>query len=169
MKEPLFHNSFAYEKQTIREIITHFMLKTKIMKAVYIAIPVFALSNVVLMLLSSEFWHFQKILIITFLVSLGFIGLGILETKITNTPKFVDQSISNVLIYDQSIDWKWGKKAKIYNVRKIFAFFETKNYIVLIPSLASSTFIVLKKISFTIGTSEEFIAFLKSNGVRAMK
>ena len=169
MHEPSFQNKFAYDKQTIREIITHFMLKTKIMKAVYIAIPVFALSNVVLMLLSSEFWYFQKILLIGFLVSLIFIGLGIVETIMANTPKYADQNMSNVSINSESIDWKLGDKTKTFKTKKVFAFLETENYIVLIPNIYTSTLVVLKKSSFTNGTSEEFISFLKGKAIRCIK
>ena len=168
MHEPLFQNKFAYDKQTIKEIISHFLLKTRVMKAIYICIPIFVICNIALSLLSSAYLPLQKILLIGFLVSLIFIGLGILETMLVNTPKYADQSISNVSVDDESIDWKFGDKAKIYKTRKVLAFFETENYIVFIPNIYTSNLVILKKNSFTVGTSEEFVSFLKSKGVKVL-
>ena len=169
MYEPSFQNRFSQEKETIKEIISHFLLKTRIMKAVYICIPVFVLCNIILTFLSSEYLLLQQILLIGFLVSLIFIGLGILETKIKNTPKYADQSMANISINNESIDWKLGDKTKIFKTRKIFAFFETENYIVIIPNVYTSTLVILKKSAFMTGTSDEFISFLKSKAIRCIK
>ena len=169
MHEPSFQNKFAYDKQTIKEIISHFLLKTRVMKAIYICIPIFVICNIALLLLSNAYLPLQKILLISFLVSLIFIGLGIIETKMANTPKYADQSMSNVSINSESIDWKLGDKTKTFKTKKVFAFLETENYIVLIPNIYTSTLVVLKKSSFTNGTSEEFISFLKGKAIKCIK
>lgn len=169
MYEPSFQNRFSQEKETIKEIISHFLLKTRIMKAVYICIPVVVLCNIALPLLSSAFLPLQKILLIGFLASLGLIGLGVLEILIANTPKYSDQSMSNVSINSESIEWKLGDKTKTFKTQKVIAFLETENYIVLVPNAYTSILVILKKSAFTTGTSDEFISFLKSKAIRCIK
>lgn len=169
MYEPLFQNRFSQEKETIKEIISHFLLKTRIMKTEYICIPVVVLCNIALPLLSSAFLSLQKILLIGFLASLGLIGLGVLEIIIANTPKHSDQSMSNVSINGDSIEWKLGDKTKTFKTRKVIAFLETENYIVLVPNAYTSILVILKKSAFVTGTSEEFISFLKSKAIKCIK
>ena len=68
--------------------------------------------------------------------------------------------MSIVTVSENEVQWKNGEKTKTFNPKKIYAFYETKNYIVMTSGLGSSD-LILKKDAFSVGNCEDFIKFLK--------
>ncbi len=169
MNEPLFCNSFTYDKKMATETTLHLYFKTKMMKLAYASM---AFGIVFFMLLPQiiealpEFEKFYSFIASTicvcFLISI-FCFVLLYFLMINQGSKTSDEAMSIVTVSENEIQWKKGEKTKTFNPKKIYAFYETKNYIVAAAGLGSND-MILKKDAFSVGTSEDFIKFLKKNG-----
>lgn len=170
MNEPLFYNMFAYDKQMARELANHFLFKMKIMRIIYVIFAICIPINILSLLDNNEFDSMQQYTLALILIVLLMLPIMYAVIYFSCLPSSLpDQRISTTIVGEEFIEWKWNKYSARYEIKKLLICFETRNYIVIIPSLTSKTGIIIKKDSFTLGTSDEFIAFLKSKGVKIQK
>ena len=162
MNEPLFYNSFYYSKEMAKEIADYVFFKNKLMKFCY---TVFAISiplNIILSIVTGQIYFYQ----------LGTYGLALIACAMfpfiyfslikANTPKYPDDELSTVIADENTIQGRWQNNEITCEIKKITLFFVTKNYIVVFTKLTGRTGMVLKKDSFSLGSSEDFIKLLKT-------
>ena len=169
MNEPLFYNRFTYNKAMAKETTTHLYFKTKMMKLAYALLIMGILSSLLVSQATKTLPELEKIF--NFMASLVCVAWLICVCcivlsyfiMINKSSKSPDEAMSIVTVSENEVQWKNGEKTKTFNPKKIYAFYETNNYIVMTSGLGSSD-MILKKDAFSVGNSEDFIKFLKKNG-----
>ena len=174
MNEPLFYNSFTYSKEMAKETANHLYLQTKLMKIVYATLALEAVFFMVWPLIKDALVELREIysfmmpfFYVCWIVSVVSFSLSYL-LGITRGSKKQADAMCIITISENEVKWKQGEKTKTYNPKKIYAFYETENYIVVAAGLNTSE-MIYKKDAFSVGNSEEFVEFLKKNGAHQIK
>lgn len=177
MNEPLFYNRFAHSKEMAKENANYWFFKTKLMKLAYFCFFVISLPIIIfaphfikiLDFIPEIFNIFVLLLRIFWIITLIYLPLSYFLIIKVQTPKTPDDAMSVVSVTETEIQCKIGKKTISLNPHKTHFFYESENYIVVSTGMTSIVDIILKKDSFSIGTSEEFVNFLKKNGAIQIK
>ena len=174
MNEPLFKNSFIRDKKTATEIVKCMLLLTKLMKILYVVAAIslvfelvfffIDLSNPNVRIIPESYY----ITIFTYVFPSLLLLLMFFVTKARNTPKS-GTSEESFVITDNEIIWTSAGKKNIFAINDIVYYYNAKNYFVIIPNGMYAYIPAIQKDSFTLGTSDEFIEFLKSKGIKVQK
>ena len=109
-----------------------------------------------------------KIEIITYVYPSVLLMLVGVVIRARNIPKG-GQSEEEFVFTDNEMVWTSAGKTYTYAIKSISMYYDAKDYIIVIPNGKTPMMPAIKKDSFTVGTSDEFIAFLKSKGVKIQK
>ncbi len=166
MNEPLFKNSFVREKQMYKELYQSYYFKTPIFLILYVLFAIQILISFSVSMGNGLFALFCGSLIV--LLGVFVCSLNIKTALARDNERGNGKELLNELfVYDDSIELEmFGNKDTLSfsNIKRVS---ESKNYI-FVQTKARMAY-VLKKDSFTLGTSDEFIEFLKSKGVKVQK
>lgn len=169
MNEPLFKNSFIRDKSTANEIVKGMLLLTFIMKVVYVAFAISLVSTLVIAIVQSRIASLFSISNITTYIFLPLLLVFMcVVLKVRNTPKG-GQSEESFVITDGEIIWTSFNEKRTYAVKDIAMYYDTKDYIIIIPKGRAAMIPAIKKDSFTLGSTEDFIEFLKFKGIKMQK
>ena len=174
MNEPLFKNNFVRDKSTSTEIAKSMLLLTRLMKIVYIVAAislVFYLAFILLDIFNPNMRIAPEgyfLTLFTYAFPSALLALMYFVIKARNTPK-EGTSEENFVIKDDEMIWTSAGKEYAYAIKDIAFYFDTKNYFLIVPNAMSPFIPAIKKDSFTLGSSDEFIEFLKSKGVKVQK
>ena len=170
MNEPLFKNSFIRDKSTANAIVKAMLLQMRLMKFVYVAAIISLIFLFAFLIIQN--WNispFQlKIEIITYVYPSVLLMLMGVVLRARNIPKG-GQSEEEFVFNDNEMVWTSAGKTHTCAIKDIFMYYDAKDYILVIPKGRMPMVPAIKKDSFTLGTSDEFIAFLKSKGVKIQK
>ena len=174
MNELLFYNSFTYDKEMAKETANHLYLKTKLMKLAYASLALGVIFFMILPLIKETFPELGELysfiapfILVCLIVSVCCFTVSYFSMIVQGSKKQAD-SMCIITVNENEIKWTKGEKTKTYNPKKIYAFYETENYIVAAAGLSTSE-MIFKKNAFSVGSSEEFIKFLKKNGAYQIK
>lgn len=169
MNEPLFKNSFVRDKSTANEIVKGMLLLTFMMKVVYVAFAISLVSTLVIAIVQSRIASLFSITNITTYVFIPLLLIFMcVVLKVRNTPKS-GQGEESFVITDDEMIWTSGISTQTYAINNIAMYYDTKDYIIIIPKGRNHMFPAIKKDSFTLGNAEDFIEFLKSKGIKVQK
>ena len=170
MNEPLFKNSFIRDKSTANAIVKAMLLQMRLMKFVYVAFVIsLALSIAILVFQKRMPSSFDLLTGVSTYVFIPFMFLVMcVALRTQNIPKG-GQSEEEFVFTDKEMVWTSAGKTHTYAIKDIFMYYDAKDYILVIPKGRTPMVPTIKKDSFTLGTSNEFIAFLKSKGVKIQK
>ena len=170
MNEPLFKSSFIRDKSTANDIVKAMILEIRMMKFVYVAAIISLIFSFAFLIIQN--WNispFQlKIEIITYVYPSVLLMLVGVVIRARNIPKG-GQSEEEFVFTDNEMVWTSAGKTYTYAIKSISMYYDAKDYIIVIPNGKTPMMPAIKKDSFTVGTSDEFIAFLKSKGVKIQK
>ena len=169
MNEPLFKNSFIRDKNTAFEIVKGMLLLTFIMKVVYVVFAISLMSALLIAIIQNRIASLFSITNMTTYVLLPLLLIFMcVVLKTRNTPKG-GQSEESFVITDDGMIWTSSNSMRTYAIKDIYAYYDTKYYIIVIPKGRTPMIPAIKKDSFTLGNAEDFIEFLKSKGIKVQK
>lgn len=174
MNDPLFKNSFIRNKSTSTEIVKYMLLLTRLMKILYVVAAISFVINLAFILID-VFNPNIKIVpenyfstVITYVFPAILLALMCFVTKARNTPKG-GTSEESFIVTEDEIMWTSEGKELTLAIEKIAFYYNTKNYFLIIPNTKGVIIPAIKKDSFTLGSSDEFLGFLKSKGIKEQK
>ena len=168
MNEPLFENRHQRDKKTAIEITKFLIFQTKLIKAVYIIAAITGVLTLITFFVQKRQFSDLSISIFTYVYAALLMALMYVVLKNSNVPKeqVCEEAFS---VNETQIEWSLGGYTSIYSIGDIGAFYETENYIVILPKKRCKMFPALRKDGFTVGNSEEFINLLKKNKIQQTK
>lgn len=165
MNEPLFKNHFTRDKGTALEIVKGMLLLTFLMKIVYVLWAISLLSTLVTAIFQNKLAYlFQLPNIATYILLPLLLLLMCVALKSRNTPKGGQCEESFVITNDEMV-WISAGKKRTFDIKDIAMYYNVKNYIIVIPKGRNHIIPAIKKDSFSLGDTQEFIDFLKSKGI----
>ena len=170
MNEPIFKNVFVRDEETIRELYRCYFFTNSRSKLAYILSPI-CLVIIFLENVSYDLTPFFIMLcIIVFVFLLAFIQyLRITKIAIKRNNELLNGEIHSKenLVFDDRIIQVARENSFTLLIENIKHVEITQNYIYVISK--AGIWYDFKKDSFTLGTPEEFIEFLKSKGIKIQK
>ncbi len=165
--EPLFENSHLNDKAMLKEFYGYFFYKSPVYIALYIIMGAAFISSLAILILDHIFTAALILaplcmLLPTFRYFHSIKVQNKRNNEISSTPIEVKSAIFEDYIENTSSN---GALTRI-EFNKIKSAVQTKNLIML-RSDAKLVY-VLRKDTFTKGTKEEFVAFLKSKGIKTV-
>lgn len=165
MNEPLFKNSFVIDKQMYKELYRN-LFKTPVFLVVYVveAIQILASFSV-----SVRSGMTTLLAIISFGLLCVFVYLLNIKANLKRDKERANGQtlVSNLFVYDNRIELEMLGNKDILYFQNIKHASKSKNYI-FVQTQANIVY-TFKKDSFTLGSSDEFVDFLKSKGIKAQK
>lgn len=167
MNEPIFKNVFVRDEETLREFYKHTYLAEPLFRIIYIGYAVLLLMS----LLAYDLTLFASYLF------LGLIFALILFFKYSQNLKITvardkelasgRDMVTEIFVFDDKIEHTALGNSQALGFESIKRVQQSQNYIYVISN--AKLVYIFKKDSFTLGTPEEFIEFLKSKGIKIQK
>lgn len=171
MNEPIFKNVFVRDEETLREFYKHNYLAAPLFRIIYIGYAVLLLMSLLASLLAYDLTLFASYLF------LGLVFALILFFKYSQSLKITvarDKELANgrdmvteIFVFDDKIEHTALGNSQALGFESIKRVQQSQNYIYVISN--AKLVYIFKKDSFTLGTPEEFIEFLKSKGIKIQK
>ena len=164
--EALFENSYVRNKELVKELYRYFYLHRKLLFISYVLLFVGFIANLLLYILGNEI-NLVAVIMVPSLYLFQFLRYLLQVNAVVKRDKevFGDGITVDTVVTEESIQVTASNgavnKLEYINVKKAVS---TKN-LILLRTKANLVYI-LKKDSFTKGTSDEFITFLKSKGIK---
>ena len=170
MNDPLFKNGFVRDEQAVKELYKDYFIKSKRFRIIYILLAIL-LPFSYLVSVDSGLDTFFFVLFCSVIVAFMLIFAYRQNVKITVARDKErcngKEPFNELTVYDDRIELDiLGNNQTLYfsDAKNVS---ETKNYFI-VASRANYVY-VFKKDSFTVGTSEEFVEFLKNKGIKVVK
>lgn len=169
MNEPLFKNNFTRDESTAIEIVKGMLLLTFIMKIVYVVFAISLLSTLLIAIFQNRLTYlFSWTNMTTYVLLPLLLVLMCVTLKSKNTPKGGKSDESFSITNDEMV-WISSGDTRTYAINDIAMYYDTKDYILVIPKGRAHMIPAIKKDSFTLGSAEEFIEFLRLKGIKEQK
>ena len=170
MENMLFYNRFSYDRQMAKEVSFGIVFKMKLLRIVYIALAIATAISILLCVINGEVSPIQRLSFVWAIACYLMIPAMYFAFYYLCFPSYpADQNVSITVVEGEFIEHKWNEYSVKVAISKMIGCYETRNYIVLLLGRMHRVGVVVKKDSFSVGTSEEFVAYLKSKGVRFFK
>ena len=170
MNEPLFKNSFVRDEQAIKEAFKNYYFKSKAFKVIYWLYPIALLLSLRSFILDgSSSFSFWLVYGIVFAILISVIYKREVKTAIMRDKELGNgkEMLMDLTVYDDRIELLALENKQTLYFADAKAAFNGKDYINIITK--AKYIYTFKKDSFTLGTSDEFLEFLKSKGIKIQK
>ena len=166
MNEPLFKNRFVRDEQYAHELYLHYYLKTPLFVVLYVLFGIQTLISFSVSITSGLFALLCAAIIVLSVRILH--SVNVKNTIARDRERANGNELLNELfVYSDRVElFMLGNKETLYfsNIKRAF---ETKNHIFL--QTKARMVYIFKKDSFTLGNSEDFVKFLRDNGIKIQK
>ena len=167
MNEPIFKNVFVRDEETLREFYKHNYFASPLFRIIYIGYAVLLLMS--LLVYDLTLFASYLFLGLIFALILFFKYSQNLKITVARDKELASgrDMVTEIFVFDDKIEHTALGNSQALGFESIKRVQQSKNYIYVISN--AKLVYIFKKDSFTLGTPEEFIEFLKSKGIKIQK